>query len=152
MSGTCPCGSGASFDTCCSQYLTGELSAPTAEALMRSRYSAFVAQNWSYLDRTQAHQNSHPPTPDIVWLNLEIMGTQAGKEGDNEGTVEFIARYSHEGMPGALHEISRFHKLNGEWIYVEGLFPPPKPKQKAGRNDPCLCGSGRKFKKCCGTS
>ena len=123
---------------------------PTAEALMRSRYSAFVERNWVYLDRTQAHQDSGKPTPDIDWHGLEVLATAAGGVEDNEGTVEFVARYSHQGRSAALHEISRFRKEDGRWIYVDGVFPKAASLPKRGRNEPCPCGSGKKFKKCCG--
>lgn len=128
----------------------GAASAPTAEVLMRSRYSAFVEQDWDYLDRTQQTQDIGPPTPDIKWLGLEILGTAAGDLEDFEGTVEFIARYSHQGNDAELREVSRFQKVNGKWLYVDGTFPYPGKKPKSGRNDPCPCSSGLKFKKCCG--
>ncbi len=117
---------------------------------MRSRYSAFVARNWEYLNHTQLIPDNGPPTPDMVWLGLEILATQTGGVEDTEGTVEFVARYSHQGSPAALHEISHFQKVDGKWLYVDGTFPHPDKKPKSGRNDPCPCGSGLKFKKCCG--
>lgn len=117
---------------------------------MRSRYTAFVERDWDYLNRTQLEQDIGPPTPDMVWLGLEILATQAGGVEDSEGTVEFIAHYSHQGRQATLHEISRFQKVDGKWLYVEGIFPRPDKKPKSGRNDACPCGSGLKFKKCCG--
>lgn len=119
---------------------------------MRSRYSAFVEQNWAYLNRTQLMPDREPPTPDIEWLGLEMLARQAGGAEDETGTVEFIAHYKHEGKLAALHEISRFQKIDGRWLYVDGTFPRPEKAAKAGRNDPCPCGSGHKFKKCCGKS
>ncbi len=117
---------------------------------MRSRYSAFVGQDWGYLNRTQLKQDNGPPTPDIEWQGLEILSRQAGDAEDKTGTVEFIARYSHQGRHAVLHEISRFQKVDGKWIYLDGTFPHPDNKLKSGRNDPCPCGSGLKYKKCCG--
>ncbi|MFH1493977.1 MAG: YchJ family metal-binding protein [Pseudomonadota bacterium] len=152
MSAFCPCGSGLIFEDCCNPYLKGSVSAPTAEALMRSRYSAFVERNWDYLNRTQQRQDNDPPTPDVVWLGLDILATWAGSTEDEEGTVEFEARYSHQGSQAALHEISRFQKVDDKWLYVDGTFPRPDKKPKSGRNDTCPCGSGLKFKKCCGKS
>jgi SEC-C motif-containing protein len=119
---------------------------------MRSRYSAFVERDWDYLNRTQQRQDNTPPTPDLVWLGLDILATRAGSAEDEEGTVEFVARYSHQGSQAALHEISRFLKVNGAWLYVDGTFPRQEKPSKSGRNDPCPCGSGLKFKKCCGKS
>jgi SEC-C motif-containing protein len=117
---------------------------------MRSRYSAFAERDWDYLNRTQHAQDNGPPTPDMDWLGLEIRATQAGGADDSEGTVEFVARYRHQGGEAALHEISRFQKVEGKWLYMDGTFPRPYKKSKSGRNDPCPCGSGLKFKKCCG--
>lgn len=150
MTTSCPCGSGLPFETCCALYLNGTTLAPSAEALMRSRYSAFVQRDWAYLNRTQVQQDNGPPTPDMEWLGLDVLVCHAGGPDDTEGTVEFVARYSHEGRPGSLHEISHFHKENDQWLYVSGEFPRTLRQVKTGRNDPCPCGSGKKFKKCCG--
>lgn len=117
---------------------------------MRSRYSAFVELNWDYLNRTQLIQDTSPPTSDMVWLGLEILATRAGEADDEKGTVEFVAHYKRQGQDGALHEISHFQKVDDKWLYVGGTFPRPATKTKPGRNDPCSCGSGLKFKKCCG--
>lgn len=117
---------------------------------MRSRYSAFVELDWDYLNRTQLTQDASPPTPDMTWLGLEILATHAGGMDDEKGTVEFVAHYRHQNRDGAMHEISRFRKMDGKWLYVDGIFPHKEAKPKSGRNDPCPCGSGIKFKKCCG--
>lgn len=117
---------------------------------MRSRYSAFVERNWDYLNRTQQMRDNGPPTSDMEWLGLEILATHAGGAEDKFGTVEFVAYYSHQGRQAAMHEISRFEKIDGQWIYMDGTFPHPDKKTKPGRNDPCPCGSGVKYKKCCG--
>lgn len=95
-------------------------------------------------------QDNGPPTPGMEWLGLDVLVCHAGGTDDTEGTVEFVARYSHEGRPGSLHEISHFHKENDQWLYVSGEFPRTPQQVKTGRNDPCPCGSGKKFKKCCG--
>ncbi len=116
---------------------------------MRSRYTAFVERDWGYLNRTQLMQDTAPPTPDMTWLGLEILDTQTGCAEDETGTVEFIARYSHQGIHATLHEISHFKKEDGMWLYVGGTFPRANRKPKPGRNDPCPCDSGLKFKKCC---
>lgn len=116
---------------------------------MRSRYCAFVRHDWNYLNLTQKVQDNEPPTPDIEWLELKVLEVKAGKQDDEEGTVEFVARYTHHGRPASMHEISRFRKRDGKWLYVSGEFPRPTRQSKAGRNEPCPCGSGKKFKKCC---
>lgn len=150
MSEACPCGSGRTYTTCCGPFLAGAATPSSAEALMRSRYTAFVGKDWDYLNRTQANRDDGPPTPDIEWLGLDVLATDGGAAGDTEGTVEFVARYSHQGRPAALHEISRFGLRDGAWIYLDGEFPITSKQPKTGRNDPCPCGSGKKFKKCCG--
>lgn len=153
----CPCGSGDPFENCCGPCLSGNRPAPTAEALMRSRYTAFVRRLWEYLDRTHAPEtwkHAGEPQESLEWLGLEVLSTEAGGEGDSEGKVEFVAHYRAGGAEGRLHEISRFVRRNGMWYYLDGKFPgcgrssdkTPKP----GRNDPCSCGSGKKYKKCCG--
>jgi SEC-C motif-containing protein len=111
---------------------------------MRSRYCAFVLENWAYLAKTQTQAFDASPTPGLEWKGLEIL---SGQEWGMESTVEFCAHYSLDGQAGKLHEISRFRRKNGAWLYVDGQFPK---SPRIGRNEPCVCGSGRKFKKCCG--
>ena len=120
---------------------------------MRSRYSAFVQRLPQYLLATL-----HPPKrrPDELaqleqavtrghWQGLQIVSSRAGQAADTEGFVAFRAHYLDNGTSAVLEENSRFIKEHERWFYVDGEFPPtPLP----GRNDPCWCGSGKKFKKC----
>lgn len=156
----CHCGSARPFAECCEPYLAGVRPAPTAEALMRSRYSAFVTANVGYLHDTvapdQRHDFDHGETETWAkqseWQGLEVKSADAGGEGDEVGTVEFIARYRYQGKAYAHHELGRFRREDGRWYYVDGhLNPKPATRQapKVGRNDPCPCGSGKKHKKCC---
>ncbi len=149
MPGLCPCGSGRELAACCGPYLAQTALPASAEALMRSRYTAFAMQNWDYLRRTELRPDDDAPLADIEWLGLDILATDGGGEGDSEGTVEFVAHYRHGGKPGALREKSRFRRREGRWFYLDGEVPAPVRSAKVGRNDPCPCGSGRKFKKCC---
>ncbi len=158
----CHCGSGRAFDACCGPILSGEKQAPTAEALMRARYSAYVRDDVDFLgdslhpdhrrdwDREATRQWAEQSS----WLGLEIRGTEAGGEGDDEGRVEFLARFEEGGTPRLHHETSLFRRQAGRWYYVSGDLPKPQTlrhaEPKVGRNDPCPCGSGKKFKKCCG--
>lgn len=148
----CPCGSGRTYEACCARYHHG-LAAPTAETLMRSRYSAYVLKLPDYL-RDTWHTTTRPASlifgsdePD--WCGLQIRHTRGGSEMDSNGEVEFIARWrAPDGRTGALHERSRFVREEGRWYYVDGeLFP--STTTKVSRNAPCPCGSGRKFKQCC---
>ncbi|MEQ8815827.1 MAG: YchJ family protein [Thalassobaculum sp.] len=156
----CPCGSGASLDDCCGPVLGGA-AAPTAEALMRSRYAAHVLRDFDHLQRTHAPETrggfdraaAERQAGGVEWLGLEIHAAGAGGASDDAGTVEFTARYREGGQARAFREVSRFRREQGRWVYVDGLPVPVAAAPKAakvGRNDPCPCGSGRKFKKCCG--
>ena len=118
---------------------------------MRSRYSAFVKQDADYLVKTW-HPSCQAATfrDDIQsgfsrteWLGLTVFATEAGRTPD-EGFVSFVARFHENNKNGAIIERSRFLKENGQWYYIDGTRP------LIGRNDPCPCGSGKKFKKCCG--
>jgi SEC-C motif-containing protein len=149
--GPCPCSSGKAMDVCCGPFLAGA-AAPTAEALMRSRYTAYVLARGDYLLATW-HASTRPAHWDGAagphWLGLEIRAVTAGTAADTQGTVEFVARYRDRGRVGALHETSRFVREEGRWYYVDGTIHPAATG-KVGRNDSCPCGSGRKFKHCCG--
>jgi len=118
----CPCGSEKDFSECCGKYLSGGAKAKTAEQLMRSRYSAYVKENESYLKNTW-HPDTQPETiefePDIKWTRLRIKNTEKGGADDEQGTVEFIATYKNNGRAFQLHEISRFVRSNGEWVYLD---------------------------------
>lgn len=123
----CPCGSGVVESACCGVFLDG-VPAPTAVALMRSRYTAFVRGAIDYLldthdpstrskvDRTALAQWSR----DTSWRGLEIVATVRGGEDDDEGIVEFVARGVTNSRPFAQRERSRFRRLDGIWYYLDG--------------------------------
>jgi SEC-C motif domain protein len=119
----CPCGntgdSEKSYADCCLPFHNGAL-APTPEALMRSRYSAYVLHLMPYLLRTW-HSTTSPgdmePNPFMKWVSLEVLHSDAS--GD-VGVVEFIARYKENGKAGKLHELSRFVREDGHWLYIDG--------------------------------
>lgn len=125
--------------------------AENAEQLMRSRYTAYVLGDSDYLSQTwQAQQRPADMRldPGLKWLRLDILG---GDQGEDVASVEFEARFLNQGRVEALHESSRFVREQGRWLYTTGdmlasTFEPWKP----GRNEACPCGSGRKFKRCCG--
>lgn len=116
---TCPCGLPQSYDACCGRFHTGAATAPTAELLMRSRYSAFVKRDAGYLLRTW-HPRTRPARldldPRMRWTGLEILDTAAGSAFHGTGTVTFRASY----RGGSLHERSRFERVDGAWVYVDG--------------------------------
>jgi SEC-C motif-containing protein len=129
---------------------------------MRSRYSAYVEQAIDYLGETlhPSHRSDWDReatrrwAEQATWHGLEIVSTEAGQPGDAEGIVEFVASFSEDGQPRQHRERSRFAFTGGRWYYVDGDTPKPATERHAGprigRNDPCPCGSGRKYKKCCG--
>ncbi|MFI2434068.1 YchJ family protein [Streptomyces sp. NPDC018693] len=118
----CPCGLAETYDACCGRFHRGEAAAPTAERLMRSRYSAFVTGETDYLLHTW-HPRTRPPRleldPGMRWTGLEILATEDGTAFHSTGVVEFRASY----RGGALHERSRFERMDGAWVYVDGEFP-----------------------------
>ncbi|WP_147822267.1 YchJ family protein [Salidesulfovibrio onnuriiensis] len=157
----CPCGSGKDFEACCEPYITGKENAPTAEALMRSRYSAYATGHVDYLHESLAPEKQSEHDPEAVrdwaekseWLGLTIMDTKAGTEKDETGEVSFAAKFRQNNMVQEHREHSQFRKEDGKWFYVDGYLLPPatvRNENKVGRNEPCPCGSGKKYKKCCG--
>ncbi|MFD6286812.1 YchJ family protein [Streptomyces sp. NPDC060205] len=115
----CPCGLAETYEACCGRFHRGEGAAPTAEALMRSRYSAFVERDEAYLLRTW-HPRTRPAQLDLDqatrWTGLEILATTEGTPFHTTGTVTFRASYTG----GSLHERSRFERADGAWVYVDG--------------------------------
>ena len=161
----CYCQSGIDFDVCCGRYLRPEADAvtvypETAEALMRSRYCAYVLADEPYL-LSSWHPSTCPLKIDFSgvdsmdWTGLSILRTDKGQAFDTQGEVEFTARYTVAGVEKQLHENSRFAREGGKWVYVDGKVkrninnPLEGSKEKTGRNQLCPCGSGKKYKHCC---
>ncbi|WP_097083941.1 MULTISPECIES: YchJ family protein [unclassified Pseudomonas] len=147
----CPCGSGNSLENCCDRFHQG-LPAPDAQALMRSRYSAYVLGQVDYLvattlpaqqasiDRSAIAQWSASAT----WLGLDVQGCETHGGQPEHAFVTFTARWHDEAGEHAHRERSAFVQHAGRWYFID-----PSASLKAGRNDPCPCNSGQKFKKCC---
>ena len=118
---TCPCGLPALYVACCGRWHRGE-NAPTAELLMRSRYSAFVTGEAEYLLRTW-HPDTRPARLDldegVRYTRLEVLGTTGGALFDKEGTVHFRAHYTDGGQKGVMEEDSAFVREGGAWLYVD---------------------------------
>jgi SEC-C motif domain protein len=157
MQNPCFCGSDSPFEQCCKPIIDGTQPAPTAQALMRSRYSAYVIVASQYLiDSTHISQKANYSKAEIEawakeshWQKLEIIDCKKGLSDDSVGEVEFKAYYQDsKNILQIHHEKSIFKKENGDWFYVSGTIIPSKTT--INRNDPCTCGSGKKFKKCCG--
>lgn len=127
LSRPCPCGSGRDYAGCCGPLIAGAALPRTAEALMRSRYTAFADQALEYL-RATWHSSTCParlaPDPSTKWIGLKILATKAGGPDDGDGTVEFVARYKIQGRAHRLHERSRFVREQNAWRYLDGDLDP----------------------------
>ena len=161
---------------------------PTAEALMRSRYTAFTRGDFDYIGRTfspssqaEVHaKGARDWAATGTFKRLQVVAKEKGGPDDRSGRVEFVATYEQNGERWDHHEVSQFGRnADGHWAYVGGNGHRHREGEghhhhdhdhhghdhghhhhsgqtvrhaapKAGRNDPCPCGSGKKFKKCCG--
>jgi len=156
----CPCGSGNDYAACCEPIVTGAKPAETAEQLMRARYTAHakVEIDFLYESTDPAHRQGYDHEGTRAWAaksewhGLEILDTIQGGPGDEEGQVEFIASFRDKNGLRRHHELAQFKREDGKWYFVDGSMVKTQPLSvtKIGRNDPCTCGSGKKFKKCCG--
>jgi len=128
---------------------------------MRSRYCAFTLANVGYLADTLSAEaraefdeiEAEKTAKDAKWLGLEVRAVTGGGANDDSGTVEFVARFRLNDQQRIHHELSDFARENGRWVCTGGTMNPKGPPvrvEKAGRNDPCPCGSGKKYKKCHG--
>jgi SEC-C motif-containing protein len=164
---TCPCraidADKRDYADCCQPYLEGGAAPPTAEALMRSRYTAFARGDIDYLEGTLAPDARDDFDRKAIahwanqsqWLGLDIISCEEGLTTDQTGYVEFVAHFSLDGERHAHRERSLFRKTGGRWYFQEEANRKSQPIVKGaqpGRNDPCPCGSGKKYKKCCGAN
>ncbi len=158
----CPCNSEKEYSQCCEPFHKEVATPKTAEILMRARYSAFVKEEIDFIASTHI-----PGTKDFdldearqwaktsTWKGLEIVKAEKGGETQTEGIVEFKAKYSDNTDKDYLHhELATFKKIKDKWYFEQGQIvgtgPITRATPKVGRNDPCTCGSGKKYKKCCG--
>ena len=157
----CYCGSGKEFVACCEPVIQGTAHARTPEELMRARYSAHCQKNYSFLV-----ESTHPDhrkdvkeeeisqwASHVDWTGLEVISATPG-ETDEQGSVSFVAHFTIKDTPQELREDAEFAKADGKWFYVDGHVHGQEPyvreTPRVGRNEPCTCGSGKKYKKCCG--
>ncbi|MDX1573288.1 MAG: YchJ family protein [Methylophaga sp.] len=147
----CPCGQPEAYENCCQPLHLGKQIAADALTLMRSRYCAFVQQDINYLINTlqpdkrciDDYQTLQQTCQTTRWLGLKIINAE---HRGQQAEVEFVAFYEDQPV-GQLHERSWFICQDDQWFYVDGQF---LPAIKLQRNEPCICGSGRKFKQCHG--
>lgn len=159
---TCPCCSGREYSACCEPIIKGTKLAATAEELMRARYSAYEKHEIDFIidtceavgDKTDIDRDATKAwSEESTWYGLKIIRTEKGGAEDTEGLVEFQATYSRKGLRDVHHETGYFKKIEGKWMYSTGSLKTTtvvREGRKVGRNEPCPCGSGKKYKACCG--
>lgn len=148
----CYCCSGVAFAKCCEPLLEGNKKAESAEALMRSRFTAYCLGNYQYIHDTYASEQKKALTVDALaqsatgtdWFALDAQPLT-----NTDDYVEFSAYFVENNKVGVLHETSQFIRENGAWRYITGTIHPDTGTIKIGRNAPCPCGSKKKFKQCC---
>jgi SEC-C motif domain protein len=160
--GLCPCGNPKSYAICCEPIIKGTKIAESPADLMRARYTAFVKHEIDFIINSVApsrrkdfdRKGIEDWSRDTDWTGLQIVSTERGQPGDEVGQVEFIARFREKEEAKEHHELASFVKIKDSWYFEDGKTPGAKPVRlegpKIGRNDPCHCGSGKKFKKCHG--
>lgn len=157
----CPCCSGKEFAACCKEIVEGTKFAATPLELMRSRYTAHVYKNMPHILRTMRGKALKLFDEELtysewfeqcLWKKLEIIDAPVVPKYGKEGVVEFKAFYDFKGAENVMHERSKFEKEDNQWFYVSAQKKNAdiKTSEKVGRNDACPCGSGKKYKKCCG--
>lgn len=166
----CPCRSGKIFQECCEPYIKGTQIAPTPDAVMRSRYTAYTIGDMGYIEQTMkgpAAENFDRVSTlqfatESEWQGLDII--RSYQPFPTTAYVEFVAHYNDsKGRHQHMNELSEFQLQDGQWYYVDGKqevhhhnhhndtpTPVRHSGEKLGRNDPCHCKSGKKYKKCCG--
>ena len=162
----CPCGSGKKFGECCAKALKDGCWPGTAEALMRARYTAYALHDYQYLvdttlpserDKDFSAEKLEEQSRDVNWVRLSVVktGDTTREDSVDYDLVDFYAYYTMHGATMQLGEHAYFTKGEGGRIYyAHGYKLRPEPfrrsQPKVGRNDPCPCGSGKKYKNCCG--
>ncbi len=153
----CPCGSGRPLRDCCAPVLGGQRVAATAEELMRARFTAHATRDFAFLHRSYSPTAGQPyvpssDTPTTQWTRLVVHEHGPGRTPDI-AFVDFSAYGMEGGVEQVLHEKAEFVRKAGAWLYTRPLRQGPAPvraaAKKPGRNDPCPCGSGKKYKHCC---
>ncbi len=151
----CPCSSQKAYKNCCGPFLEQKQLPQTPEQLMRSRYTAYSLARIDYIKKTMKDNAligfdeliAEKWAKSITWLDLKVILAQP--TDSDIGFVEFIARFIEQDQIKKIHETSEFQKENGCWFYVNGINQQESLKAtKIARNNPCPCGSGKKFKNC----
>ncbi|MBI2790741.1 MAG: SEC-C domain-containing protein [Gammaproteobacteria bacterium] len=134
MNELCPCGLNKPYENCCGLYIENDIPAPTPEALMRSRYSAYVFAKVAYIAQTMKDEPLRQFKPedvvkwlaDVKWQGLKVI--QQRVKSDKLGFVSFEAKYLYQGNQESICEKSEFHKIGDRWFYVGGKSLNPNTK------------------------
>jgi SEC-C motif domain protein len=158
----CHCGANFTFEQCCQPYLSGVKQPPTAESLMRSRYSAFVVEDINYIKDTMtgemlknfSYDQTLAYAQSVTWQRLNVIASSADDPAATTAWVEFEVYYILNGIEKCLYEYSSFERMENRWFYIDSEKSRltdcgDKTLSNLGRNDKCHCGSGKKYKKCC---
>ena len=145
----CPCQSSQPYANCCQPFHTGQRQPENAEQLMRSRYAAYALQQIDYLVRTTVPAQLLNRDDLAQWAReTQFLGLTVHQHipriGKRHAQVAFTARFAEHGSAHEHHELSTFVQINGAWYFIDPTVPLPSMKS------PCICGSGAKFKACCG--
>lgn len=154
---TCLCNSGLLYADCCGPYHNKQRFPATALELMRSRFTAYARRDAAYLlaswDVSTSPARIDFSRDTTEWQTLQIVACKKGAAHDSKGIVEFKAFYKQGDEDHFMHEISRFVKTGQTWLYLDGVIKAAgkvEASANGGRNALCTCGSGKKFKRCCG--
>jgi len=136
----CPCGSGKEYDACCGPIIRGEQAAESAEALMRSRYTAYAKGEIEHLTESLHPSSRHDHdaaaarrwAAESQWMGLEVRSLVGGGAGDEKGEVEFVAQYRDKGALRKHHETGLFTKEEGRWYYLSGKQVKPETGSAQG--------------------
>ncbi len=153
MSVQCPCGGKQKYTDCCGKYLEGQEIPDAPETLMRSRYTAYSLADIKYIKKTMSgkpllgfdEMKAMRWAERVAWVGLQVI--KSFQKGDQQGYVEFIAKYIEGNQLKSIHEKSEFHREQGAWFYVDGVQQVTK-NTVVSRNMACPCGSEKKFKNC----
>jgi SEC-C motif-containing protein len=156
LAAMCRCGSGVAFSACCGRWLEGGELPPTAEALMRSRFVAWATGRIDWIEATStgpaarafSRAEAEAWAAETRFTALRVLRTARGGPEDLDGEVAFEADLVSNGRQDTMREHSHFVRVDGAWRYSGPV--QARREAKAGRNDPCPCGSGLKYKRCCG--
>lgn len=154
----CACGSKAVYADCCQRYLENTAEPPTAELLMRSRYTAYTLAKIDYIEKSMMGDalagfdvnEARIWAQSVEWIGLNVIKSYSAKDDDSRAFVEFIALYFESNRFKKLHELSEFKLVADRWFYIQGTLIANRTPQVLARNATCLCGSAKKFKNCHG--